>query len=189
MPVGSEPTAASGGNRAASEWQRSKKSRISVSPMIFSGTATGFVAVVPRAQHKVSMRSSPHRATVHWTVACYFRIRLPTTTKSPTPPTRCGAGLYRRIRPAAAGPRRLRHTTGMSLRAAFRIRLQTPKHRKSPTPNGVGLFLVGEDGFEPSKRNAADLQSVPFGHSGTPPYSVFLFVWLEPVDGLEPPTS
>ena len=32
--------------------------------------------------------------------------------------------------------------------------------------------LVGEDGFEPSKRNAADLQSVPFGHSGTPPYLV-----------------
>ena len=31
---------------------------------------------------------------------------------------------------------------------------------------------MGEDGFEPSKRNAADLQSVPFGHSGTPPYSV-----------------
>ena len=31
--------------------------------------------------------------------------------------------------------------------------------------------LVGEDGFEPSKRYAADLQSVPFGHSGTPPYS------------------
>ena len=31
------------------------------------------------------------------------------------------------------------------------------------------LFVVGEDGFEPSKRNAADLQSVPFGHSGTPP--------------------
>ena len=49
-------------------------------------------------------------------------------------------------------------------------------------------FVVGEDGFEPSKRYAADLQSVPFGHSGTPPYSIFLFVWLEPVDGLEPPT-
>ncbi len=44
---------------------------------------------------------------------------------------------------------------------------------KSPTPNGVGLFVVGEDGFEPSKRYAADLQSVPFGHSGTPPYSFF----------------
>ena len=52
----------------------------------------------------------------------------------------------------------------------------------------IGLFLVGEDGFEPSKRYAADLQSVPFGHSGTPPYYVLLFLWLEPVDGLEPPT-
>ena len=41
--------------------------------------------------------------------------------------------------------------------------------------------MVGEDGFEPSKRYAADLQSVPFGHSGTPPYSLVL---LEPVDGL-----
>ena len=30
--------------------------------------------------------------------------------------------------------------------------------------------LVGEDGFEPSKLKAADLQSVPFGHSGTLPY-------------------
>ena len=47
------------------------------------------------------------------------------------------------------------------------------------------LLLVGEDGFEPSKRYAADLQSVPFGHSGTPPYSLY---GLEPVDGLEPPT-
>ena len=43
---------------------------------------------------------------------------------------------------------------------------------RSPTPNGVGLLVVGEDGFEPSKRYAADLQSVPFGHSGTPPYSI-----------------
>ena len=57
---------------------------------------------------------------------------------------------------------------------------------KSPTPKGVGLFVVGEDGFEPSKRNAADLQSVPFGHSGTPPYAIVCS--LEPVDGLEPPT-
>ncbi len=30
-------------------------------------------------------------------------------------------------------------------------------------------FLVGEDGFEPSKRSATDLQSAPFGHSGTLP--------------------
>ena len=30
-------------------------------------------------------------------------------------------------------------------------------------------FLVGEGGFEPPKLKAADLQSVPFGHSGTLP--------------------
>ena len=41
FPEGSEPTAAGGGRKEASEWQRSKKSRKSVSPKIFSGTATG----------------------------------------------------------------------------------------------------------------------------------------------------
>ena len=35
--------------------------------------------------------------------------------------------------------------------------------------------LVGEGGFEPPKAVPADLQSVPFGHSGIPPYSVRLF--------------
>ena len=29
---------------------------------------------------------------------------------------------------------------------------------------------MGEDGFEPSKQEATDLQSAPFGHSGTLPY-------------------
>ncbi len=43
--------------------------------------------------------------------------------------------------------------------------------------------LVEEGGFEPPKRYATDLQSAPFGHSGTPPYEV-----VELVDGLEPPT-
>ena len=36
----------------------------------------------------------------------------------------------------------------------------------------VVSFLVEEGGFEPPKRYAADLQSVPFGHSGTPPYEL-----------------
>ena len=31
---------------------------------------------------------------------------------------------------------------------------------------------MGEDGFEPSKALPADLQSVPFGHSGIPPYAI-----------------
>ena len=48
--------------------------------------------------------------------------------------------------------------------------------KKSVILMNNGLFLVGEDGFEPSKRNAADLQSVPFGHSGTPPDMKFCFV-------------
>ncbi len=29
--------------------------------------------------------------------------------------------------------------------------------------------MVEGDGFEPSKAEPADLQSAPFGHSGTPP--------------------
>ncbi len=32
--------------------------------------------------------------------------------------------------------------------------------------------MVEEDGFEPSKSVTTDLQSAPFGRSGTPPYSV-----------------
>ena len=50
--------------------------------------------------------------------------------------------------------------------------------------------VVGEDGFEPSKRKATDLQSAPFGHSGTLPdieTSVSLS-HLELVMGLEPAT-
>ena len=37
--------------------------------------------------------------------------------------------------------------------------------------------MVGEDGFEPSKALPADLQSVPFGHSGIPPYEIQLQSW------------
>ena len=35
-------------------------------------------------------------------------------------------------------------------------------------------FLVGDGGFEPPKALPADLQSVPFGHSGNPPYAIGL---------------
>ena len=34
------------------------------------------------------------------------------------------------------------------------------------------LNMVGEDGFEPSKSSTTDLQSAPFGHSGTLPYLI-----------------
>ncbi len=33
------------------------------------------------------------------------------------------------------------------------------------------VLWMGEDGFEPSKHEATDLQSAPFGHSGTPPHA------------------
>ena len=32
-------------------------------------------------------------------------------------------------------------------------------------------FLVGEVGFEPTKSSTTDLQSAPFGHSGTLPFN------------------
>ena len=68
------------------------------------------------------------------------------------------------------------------------MRIKLNKKYLKGTEKGTFEVLVGEDGFEPSKRYAADLQSVPFGHSGTPPYSIHSAACLEPVDGLEPPT-
>ncbi len=44
--------------------------------------------------------------------------------------------------------------------------------------NANRLLLVGDDGFEPSKLKATDLQSAPFGRSGNLPYSV-----LNTIDG------
>ena len=48
------------------------------------------------------------------------------------------------------------------------------------------VILMGGGGFEPPKQVAADLQSVPFGHSGIRPYMMFLK--NEPMIGLEPIT-
>ena len=42
-------------------------------------------------------------------------------------------------------------------------------HKKYPYNNVVRIFLVERDGFEPSKAVPTDLQSAPFGHSGTSP--------------------
>ena len=60
------------------------------------------------------------------------------------------------------------------------------KRKKRETQNCVSL-LVGEDGFGPSKSLTTDLQSAPFGHSGTRPYEIVKKL-VELVDGLEPPT-
>ena len=45
--------------------------------------------------------------------------------------------------------------------------------RKTPVYFYTSVFLVGAGVFEPPKLKAADLQSVPIGHSGTRPYSLF----------------
>ena len=43
-------------------------------------------------------------------------------------------------------------------------------HKKNRLNTGFKRFLVGESGFEPLKSKTTDLQSAPFGHSGTLPY-------------------
>ena len=61
--------------------------------------------------------------------------------------------------------------------AAVRIHPPSPEKisakQKIQYPVRILDFLVGAGGFEPPKLKAADLQSVPIGHSGTRPYTVF----------------
>ena len=41
--------------------------------------------------------------------------------------------------------------------------------RRTSSPAVTWTCMVEGEGFEPSKAEPADLQSAPFGHSGTPP--------------------
>ena len=43
---------------------------------------------------------------------------------------------------------------------------------KNKNHSNERFLLVGDGGFEPPKALPADLQSVPFGHSGNPPYQI-----------------
>ena len=65
---------------------------------------------------------------------------------------------------------------GTGYRFIKRYALPTSSSTTKKTPIGV-FFVVEEDGFEPSKSLTTDLQSAPFGHSGTPPYLVFGLRW------------
>ena len=56
--------------------------------------------------------------------------------------------------------------------AAIPFPLLLNSKRKTVTPDGVTVFLVEEGGFEPPKSVTTDLQSAPFGRSGTPPYEL-----------------
>ena len=54
-----------------------------------------------------------------------------------------------------------------------RVRLKMSGKTKTSVISTL-VLLVGAGGFEPPKLKAADLQSVPIGHSGTRPYSLFV---------------
>ena len=60
-------------------------------------------------------------------------------------------------------------------------------HARLPIPP-FPQKMVGRGGFEPPKLIAADLQSAPFGHSGTYPYESLLTQRVELAMGLEPAT-
>ena len=64
-----------------------------------------------------------------------------------------------------------------------RMTLFHAEHKKASEQSELCSDVVEEGGFEPPKSTTTDLQSAPFGHSGTPPYEI-----VELVDGFEPPT-
>ena len=83
------------------------------------------------------------------------------------------------LRPLNAGDRN--RTGTVSLQQDFK----SCASASSATP---AYMIMGRGGFEPPKQVAADLQSVPFGHSGTRPYCLQLNEFFEPMIGLEPIT-
>ena len=62
------------------------------------------------------------------------------------------------------------------------LRRQTADCRRQETScrllSAVCCLQVGDGGFEPPKRSAADLQSAPFDHSGKPPCIVINFIMI-----------
>ena len=79
---------------------------------------------------------------------------------------------YKALFRAAGGQRHspLRRDTRSTVRRGVCVEENSKKCKsKKPIAFAIG-FLVGDGGFEPPKASPADLQSVPFGHSGNPPY-------------------
>ena len=48
--------------------------------------------------------------------------------------------------------------------------MPNPNAQKNALHKSTERFFMGRGGFEPPKSATADLQSAPFGHSGTYPY-------------------
>ena len=85
----------------------------------------------------------------------------------------------------ASGYRCLRRSSGDRIWTC-NLRVMSPTSFRIALPRVVSTREVGGDGFEPSKQFAADLQSVPFGHSGIHPY--WFFKDQKPTIGIEPIT-
>ncbi len=74
--------------------------------------------------------------------------------------------------------------------------LKSPQIRMKPNKNGPVIYYDRTRWWERMdsdhrSRKTTDLQSAPFGHSGTLPYKIgirFGCLLVELVDGLEPPT-
>ena len=67
------------------------------------------------------------------------------------------------------------------------MNLRPPGYEPDELPTALPRDMVERDGFEPSKAVPTDLQSAPFGHSGTYPCA-FQRWKVEPAMGLEPAT-
>ena len=67
--------------------------------------------------------------------------------------------------------RRRRRSAPLLFESTRPVSLALQQNKNLSVLSYVEVFLVGAGGFEPPKLKAADLQSVPIGHSGTRPYS------------------
>ena len=61
------------------------------------------------------------------------------------------------------------HIKNRNANYRLKIRQNSILNKKHHFLGGVSFFLVGRDGFEPSKTKSTDLQSVAFGRSATYP--------------------
>ena len=77
----------------------------------------------------------------------------------------------------------------------YDLRVMSPTSFQTAPSRAMKLLLIilvikrmGRGGFEPPKQFAADLQSVPFGHSGICPFTHNMKLCEKPMIGLEPIT-
>ena len=84
-----------------------------------------------------------------------------------------GRALKKRSAAPASPPcfRRRRRSAPLLFESTLEGETSKNCKRKTPAYFYTDVLLVGAGGFEPPKLKAADLQSVPIGHSGTRPYS------------------